>query len=360
MIKINKNTPADKAERTSLISFISEHRAILPASIVVLYIIVFSILHTRVFLSAYNITSVLLELSVPIIMVIGISLVLVCGEIDLSLGYNVLFSNMLVGTLVILRVPPVLAIFMTIAVGATIGFLVGVLVTRCNVNSFIATLASGLIFYGFALYVNAAGTALSYDVHTVYRLPSNFNVIMQYQLVPGMNLQIPIIYALIICSIFLYLVTKTKYFSQYYFVGANRTAAHLSGINSASIKTVAFTISAALSSVGGVIMCGRLGMCGSTVGIGWELQIITAAVIGGVSFKGGRGTLFGAFAGALLLVCINNGMRISDVPSTVYNIVYGFILLLAVVIDTLLGNVQGKQQKSSFASLLDKRKAEPV
>ena len=315
--------------------YITAHRPLLPLSFVVSYIIVFSICYTDVFCTLYNISSVLLELSVPIIMVIGMTLVLITKEIDLSLGYNVMFANVMVGFLVVLQLPAYLAIIITLLCSCLIGLIVGLLVTRAGVNSFIATLAAGLIYYGVGLFLFTYATSLKINGEDILHLPARLTIFGQYQFVEGLNFQIPIVYALVICLIALYFVTKTKYFSQYYYVGANNSAALLSGIKSKSIKTTAFIISAVLASFGGVIMAARLGISGSAVGLGWELQVITAAVIGGVSLTGGVGSMAGAFAGTLFMICLNNGMRIAEVSTNIYKIVYGAVLLIAVIVDTL-------------------------
>jgi len=269
--------------------------------------------------------------------VTGVAIVLISGEIDLSVGYNVLFSNIVFGTLAVLRVPVWLAIVLTVMLSSAMGLLVGVLVTRARVNSFIATLAAGLIFYGSGLFIYLLALPLDINGQSTMYLSHETTLFAQYQLVPGLNFQIPIIYALIICCIFLLTISKTKFFAQYYFVGANYEAAMLSGINSKRLKTIAFIISFGLAAFGGVIMCGRMGMTGSTIAIGWEAQIITGAVIGGVSLRGGKGTILGAYAGMLLIICLNNAMRIASVPSNIYKIVYGAVLLGAVAMDTLLG-----------------------
>ena len=130
-------------------------------------------------------------------------------------------------------------------------------------------------------------------------------------------------------------MAKSRYFRKYYYIGMNKEAAKLSGINVQNMKTMAFVFSAVLASLAGILLAARMGASGTQYGKGWELKVITGAVIGGVSFKGGIGTMGGAVLGMLFTTCLNNALRIAEAPSNLYKIIEGLILLTAVIIDAL-------------------------
>ena len=314
---------------------ITRKRELLALSLIAIYFVIFSILYPNIFLSGYNLTSLLLEISVPAIMVLGTAILFIAAEFDLSIGFNVMFSSMFVGTLICFGLPIPLAIIITLCVTATVGLIVGLLVAGAGVNSLIATFAAGLLYQGFSQFIfNMMIDYKNGDI-AINHMPDNFTVLGKTQLIPNSNFQIPIIYALVICLVFVYLVNKTKFFRQYYYVGANIEAAKLSGINVKGLKVLGFVISAVLCSIGGIIFAARYGSCGVNVGVGMDFQVINAAVIGGVSFYGGTGTITGAIAGIVFMTCLNNGLRLTQAPSQVYNIIQGMVLLGALVLDAV-------------------------
>ncbi len=327
------NQPSGEKRSKTFLDFIARERWIIPLGLIVLYVLVYSIVFTDVFLSSYNIASLLLEFSLPAIIVVGMALQLINGEIDLSVGYNVMFANLLAGALAVLGVPIPFVILITLAASAVIGLIIGLLVARVGVNSFIATLGSGLVFYGLAQVVFAAmyGVAGA-GGSDIQHLPDSFTAISKAEL---LGIQLPVYYAVVILVAFAFLMAKSRYFRNFYYIGMNKEAAKLSGINVENMKTTAFVFSAVLASLAGVLLAARMGAAGTQYGKGWELKVITGAVIGGVSFKGGIGSMGGAVLGMLFTICLSNALRIAEAPSNLYKIIEGLILLIAVIIDAL-------------------------
>jgi|GEM_PF-267162 len=340
---MEKQVRAKSAGSSSLggkiLDFITLRRWIIPLVLIVLYFIVYSILFTKSFLSAYNLTSMALEFAIPTsFVIIGMAIMLINGEIDLSVGYACMFGNMLAGYMVINRLPLILCIVVPIIASGLIGLVVGLLVSRVGINSFIATLGSGMVFYGLGLVIYEmcrkfeAGAAIQH-------LEDWFIVISQGKLVTFPDtgaIQYPVLYSLVLILIFTVLMSKSGFFRKYYYIGMNKETAALSGINVKRMKTVAFTISSALAGASGMLMCARMGSSAVTLGTGLEMKAITACVIGGVSFKGGIGSIGGAILGGLFMVCLSNGLRIAYAPSTVYKLIEGSVLLLAVIMDALI------------------------
>ena len=136
-----------------------------------------------------------------------------------------------------------------------------------------------------------------------------------------------------VIAIFAYLVGRTRYFRQLYYIGDNQKAAELSGINVARVKITAFMLSAVLACLGGIITAMRFNSSMPSVGTGVELRAVTAAVIGGVSFTGGTGTVFGAAMGALFIAVLNNALTAAQVSPDLQYVVTGIVLILAIVLD---------------------------
>ncbi len=316
-----------------IVDYIAIHRWLVPIMLIAGYVIVYSILFPKVFLTLPNISYVLLEFSIPCFVIIGMAIQLINGEIDLSVGYAVMFSNLMVSLLIITGTPVALAIIATIACVVCVGFIVGILVSILGVNSFIATIGTGMAFYGVGLIIHDIGFIIGSKNTTgvdMSHLPDAFKSISQTSI---MGIQLPVIYAVVAIVIFVFLMSKSPYFRKYYFIGMNKEAAKLSGINVRTMKIVAFILSGGLASFAGVLMAARMGSSGSTFGIGMELDAITAVVIGGVSFKGGRGTMGGAILGGLFIFCLSNALRIANTPSNIYKVIEGLVLLAAVILD---------------------------
>lgn len=318
-----------------LIDYIAKHREMVPLIIIALYFISYSIIYTDIFPTAYNLTSMVLEWATPAILVSGTAIVLISGEIDLSISYNIMFSGMVCGTLIVLGLPIWLVIIITLIISLISGFIIGMLVTRLRINSFIATLAAGNVYYGLSQFIYNRMFSVKNAGASITELPDKFNIIGRFQLVKGLNIQIPIVYAVIISGLALYLVGSTVFFKKYYYIGSNNQAAILSGINLKKLKTISFMISSLMASIVGIVLAARYGASTTGFGLNIVMQTITACVIGGISIAGGTGTIKGALIGAFFVVCLNNALRISEIPSNLYNIVLGLFLLLAVTSDAV-------------------------
>ncbi len=290
-----------------------------------IYSIIFSFLYPYTFPTYGNFAAILINMAIDLVVVIAMSIILISGEIDLSLGSNMALSGVLCGYLIkYLGVSIPLAILITFAIAVLIGLINGVIIAKIGVTSFIATLATSLIYKGIA--VRLAGPGIS-------DLPLNFNALGQEMF---LKLQLPVWYSLVILIIFSYCMSRTRFFRQYYYIGGNVKAAILSGMNIPKMKIIAFILSSCLACFAGIISAARYGNAMCTVGTGIEMSVITAAVIGGVSFSGGAGTIFGAAVGALFMALLNNALIIANVDAYWQNVVTGIILVLAVIFDIVV------------------------
>jgi ribose/xylose/arabinose/galactoside ABC-type transport system permease subunit len=336
-LKINKNRCLQLGG--TILDQFTLRRWIVPLILIVVYFIVYSSLFPRSFLSAYNLSSMALEFAIPLSFVtVGMAIMLISGEIDLSVGYAVMFGNMMAGFLVINKLPLAVCIVVPIVTTGLMGYIVGLLVARIGINSFIATLGSGMVFYGLGLIIYEICRTFD-GGQAIIHLGDWFIRISQAKLISFPDtgaLQTPVLYSALLILVAVILTSKFRYFRKFYYIGINKEAAMLSGIDVKSMKAVSFMISSALAGTAGVLMCARMGAAVPLMGIGFELKAITACVIGGVGFTGGKGTIGGAILGGLFMICLSNGLRIAYAPSNIYRLIEGSVLLLAVIADAMM------------------------
>ena len=301
-----------------------QNRIIALVVLLVLYNIVFVILKGGSFFNLDNYVSILLNMSIQTLIVIGMAMLLISGNLDLSLGANMAFAGILCGFLIKFSPLGILGAFLvTMVVSICMGAFNGYLVAFIGVNPVIATLATGFVYQGIAVWIAGPG-------YTDF--PQAFQVYGQAKL---LGIQLPVWYMIAFMLVAQYLMANVRMFRNFYFVGGNKRAASMSGINSARSIFMVFIFAAVLANVAGFVTASRFNASLTGIGTGVELKAITAAVIGGVSFTGGTGTIIGAFLGALLLSFVDNGLIQIGVAPSWQNVVVGVILILSIVVDVV-------------------------
>jgi ribose transport system permease protein len=258
------------------------------------------------------------------IIVVGMTILLVAGSFDLSVGSVLALSSTVVAILLIAGVPIPLAILGAALVGAAIGLLNGVIVCGLGVNPLIATLGTMLMARGLAL-VFTEGFSLT-------NLPPAFSVFGQTRVL-GLPVMVWVMLAILILGDIA--LRRTRFLRQAYFIGSNEKSAALSGIAVNKVRIVCFIISGLLAALAGVMLASRLMSGTPTAGNALELQVLAAAVIGGASLRGGEGTIFGATLGVIFVALISNAMTMLAISIYWQMIVTGLVLVLAVAIDML-------------------------
>ena len=277
------------------------------------------------FLQVGNVHSILLSLSLESIVAIGMTVLLVAGGFDLSVGSNLALSGMITALVLARGVPVPAAIAAGLATGAGVGVVNGLIIARVGINPFITTLGMMSVLRGLVLVISGG--------QNISGLPHSFNVIGQGKL--G-GIQFPILVAIVLVAAGDLLLRKSRFFRQNYYIGGNSRAALLSGIPVARVTVINYAITGALAAVAGIIMTARLGAASVTAGNGLELRVISAVIIGGASLQGGEGTVLGSFLGVLLMAIIVNALTLFGVDVYWNSLVIGGTLLLAVLVDTLV------------------------
>ncbi|MBM4019273.1 MAG: ABC transporter permease [Planctomycetes bacterium] len=286
-------------------------------------------LASPVFLTPENLSVVLLAVSTQAIVAVGMTVLLVSGGFDLSVGSTVGLAGAVTAMGLAGGLPVAAAVLAGLALGAAIGAANGLIVARIGINPFITTLGMMGIVRG-ALEVISRGKNIS-------GLPKAFNEIGQGYLADIQHpiAQHPIVISLVLVALGDILLRQTRFFRQNYYIGGNEKAARLTGINVDRITIFNYALTGLLAAVAGIIMTARLGSATVTAGAGLELQVISAVIIGGASLQGGEGTVLGSFLGCILMALIVTSLNLLGVDIYWQRLIIGATLLAAVMIDTL-------------------------
>ena len=276
-----------------------------------------------VFFTALNIKNVLRDAALVAIAGIGMVMVILLGEIDLSVG-SVQAVAGIVAVAVLNSFSSVsVALAATLFAGACIGLINGLLITRAQINSLIATLGMMAILRGGAM-VSTQAVSIQGDVDSFVEIGTG-------HLGP---LPIPVLIAFLLLILFFYVLHYTTFGRYVYAVGGNLQAARLSGLPVDRIRITVFVIAGLLAALSAFILASRLNSGQPNAGLGFELQVIAAVILGGISLTGGVGTLAGALIGILILTVLSNGLVLLNVSSFYHDIARGFVIILAVYLDT--------------------------
>jgi len=296
----------------------------LPLLVINIVIVIALIFLSPHFLNPQNLIAVLMGASFDAIVAIGMTLLLISGGFDLSVGSVVGFGGVMAGKMLVLGQSVGVAVMVGLLSGAFVGFVNGYIITKIKVNPLITTLAMMQIVRGIIYIITKAlGIPL---------LPDNFNVIAQKQFY-GIQTPVFVMIAFIILAEIFF--RKSIFFKQYYFIGGNEESARLSGIKVDLLRWSTYIISGTLAALVGVLMASRMGGAQSAAGTGLELRVITACVIGGCSLGGGTGSVLGSFLGVLLMALVVNAFNLLGVSVYWQSTAMGSILLAAVLVDVL-------------------------
>lgn len=291
--------------------------------VMVVLIIVMSVM-SPTFFTSRNLLNVVKQASITSIIGVGMTFVLITGGIDLSVGSVMALSGTLAAS--VAAADKNLPVFAAILAGAGLGTLCGLIngigVSYIGFPPFIMTLGMMTIARGIPLvYTN--GTP-------IFGLSDSFNALANSRL-----LGIPtLVYYMVVFSAAGYIIlSRTVLGRQIYGIGGNEEAARLSGVATAKLKMLVYVFSGFLSGIAGILICSRITSGNGTVAQGYEMNAISAAVIGGVSMTGGYGSVLGMVVGAMILTIIQNSFDIMGVNSFYQDIIKGIIILLAVFLD---------------------------
>lgn len=295
--------------------------------ILMILVVALGILSPKYFLTANNLTQVMLQSAITILMACGEFFAILIAGIDLSVGSIVALVGMVTAKMLVAGIPIPVAILLGVLIGALIGAINGSLVNYTGLHPFIITLGTQSIFRGLTLIISEA--------RPVFGFPQDFKAAVAGRIgvVP-----IPVLIALTVAIVLAILTRKTVLGRNIYALGGNKEAAWVSGINVKLHTLLVFIISGVCSGIAGIVMTARLGAAEPLAAVGYETFAIASAIIGGTSFFGGKGKIFGVVMGGLIIGVINNGLNILNVATYYQQIVMGGLIIIAVFLDKFFGS----------------------
>lgn len=290
--------------------------------------IVFGVMNPN-FFSGRNIGNLLRQIAPIILIGIGQSYVLITGNIDLSIGSVVGMSCMISATLMTRGMAPFAASLVAVFASLLVGLLNGVLVAKCKLPPFIATLGTMTIARGIAQFVNN-----NYNTDAIGEGAQGFRNLFYYGSTLGIYNTVWV--ALAVFLILNFILVKTRTGQYIYAVGSNSNAARLSGINTDLTVGTVYMVSAFCAGLVGLVTCAISGMGTMDAGNMYEMYAVAASVIGGVSTLGGQGLLCGTIIGAAIWSVLQNGLQFAGAPVAIRNIVIGAIVIVSVLLDVVI------------------------
>ena len=289
------------------------------------------------FYSYSNLMSILKQTAFNAFLAVGMLLCLITAGIDLSVGANAVFCACLMGALSKSGMSSgILLMIIGILAGGLVGFINGTLLTRLHLpHPFVSTLGMKNVLWGLALLVTGSQMINTFPASvqwlgltTIVGFPVSFIVVI-------------VLY--IVMHVFL---SKTAMGRSIDCAGGNMEATRLSGINTANVLTFCYTMSGIMAALAGIVSVGRSGICnGANATQPYDTDAIAACIIGGASFTGGKGTMFGTMLGCLIISVLRNGFTLLSIDSAVQNIVLGLVIILAVLMDVIRAQMEAKRRR---------------
>ncbi len=311
--------------KSTLVNFIKEQIGLIVA---LLFLIIFFSFKSQYFFTYSTFVTVLNQIPHILLLSTGMSVVLIIGGIDLSVGSVLGLSGAVLGILLTKGYSLPVAMLSCFLVGTLCGLMNGFIITKWRIPAFIVTL--GMLEAGRGL------TYLFTNSITQY-LGSKLDMIAEPNI---MGVRLPLLLAIIVVFFVHFIMIYTPWGRHCFAVGAKEETAHLSGINVKKVILSVYILSGFLASLAGLLHCARLSSSDPNAGIGYELSAIASAVIGGNSLSGGKGSIIGTLLGVIIIATLEVGLVQISVPEPWKRVITGAVIILAVIIDTYRGRIK--------------------
>ena len=336
MNKIAENKANGK--KSSLSTVLSKMGTLLALALLLL----FFGLASSSFFTVGNLMILLKQASINCLIASGMLVCLITGGIDLSVGYNTVLCSCVVGVLVqrFGITSPVALILGGVLASTLVGFVNGTLLTRLELpHPFVSTLGMKNMIWGIALLITSS-TPIGLNNKGIDAV-----LFLGDKTLFGFGFPVSFLLVLIAYCCFHVFLNKTALGRQIYCVGGNPEAARLSGIRSKNVLTFVYTLSGFMCGLAGIVLCGRIGTASPTEGATFDTEAIAACIIGGASFSGGKGTIWGTLIGALLMATIRNGLNSMQAPKALQYVVIGAVIVAAVTLDVVRNKMEAKARR---------------
>lgn len=291
-------------------------------AVLILLFLFFSIASPS-FINANNLINVVRQISMLGIASVGMTFALLVGGIDLSIGSQMSMVAVICSIMMTKgNINPCIASILCIILTSAVGFFNGIIISKIKMPPLIVTLSTMIIIEGVAFIISKG--------IPIFGFPQGFSVLGQGYI--GI-IPIPVIIMIVILIIGAVILNKTYIGRYFYSIGGNEEASRLSGIDVDKIKCLAYTLSGLFAGISGVILLSRTNSGQPTMGKGFEFDVLTAVVLGGVSVNGGVGKISNVISGILIIGVLNNGLVLMGMNTYVQSVIKGIVLLIAVAFD---------------------------
>lgn len=323
--------------KSRLLRKLIDGRVVTLLLLTVIMIAAMALLLPGTFLSASNFSGIFTSLSFDLLLSCGMTVVLLLGGVDLSVGSVVAMVGITTSTMAKNGVPLVLTLLVGLMIGAAIGCINGFLVAKIGLAPFVATLGTNSIVRG-TCYVLTSGYLIS-------GLPESFTNLSRATV---LGVPMMVIISLVCAVIMMFFLVKLSVFKQMYLIGTSPVTATLSGIPAVRLKIVGYGISGFFAALTGILMSSRYGMGFAGYAVGFESRAIAAAVIGGAVMSGGEGNMLGTLLGVILVAIVNNAFIMLNGPAEAQYAISGVLLITALILDRVKGLRKKKVKKEGM------------
>ncbi|SCP97644.1 ABC transporter permease [Anaerobium acetethylicum] len=287
------------------------------------------------YLTPTNLMDIVDQTVINGLLAVGITLVIITGGIDLTVGSTMAIVIVAIGKLLVSGLHPWAAVLLGILFGFVLGALNGFLIAKMHLQPFIATMGMMSVYRGIAYLVTGGWPVLN--------IPQSFRTMMDGDILGSVPSSVIIL--LIVSAVGYVLLKHTKFGTYLYSMGSNEEATRLSGVNVDYNKIMAYGLCGVATALAGMVMLAKLGTGEPAAGQGYELNAIAAAAVGGTSLSGGKGSIFGTFFGAILLQALKIGLVVCGVDTFWQYIATGVIIIAAVYLDIIQGQIKNWKLK---------------
>jgi rhamnose transport system permease protein len=309
--------------------------------VLLLLAIILGITLSPYFLTPFNVAALTKDLMEKAIMVLPMTLIIIAGEIDLSVASTLGLTSVVLGVTWNAGVPLWLGMVLVLLIGAVAGALNGLLVTRLGLPSLVVTLGTLALYRGLA-YVVLQDQAVS-------NFPNTFTA-FGFGSVPGTLIPWPFVVFVVLALLFLGVLQWSWLGRQIYAVGNSKEAARFAGISVANLKLGLFVLSGLLAALAGIIFTARFASARPDNALGFELDVITIVLLGGVNIFGGRGTLIGVILSLFIIGALRNALGLANVSGDIQNIVVGVLLIFSVLGPNIAQGIQAAIARRRMAA----------
>ncbi len=296
-------------------------------------VVVFNSFLSPYFLDYFNIMNTTFNFMERALVALSMTFIILCADIDISVAGIIALSSLFMGMTAAHGGGTITLVLVGLGVGVAAGLLNGIIITKFDIPSIAVTIGSMSLFRGIAYAV------LGDKAYTKYPKPFEY---FGQGYIPGTVIPFELVLFVVLAIVFGFVLHRTSFGRKVYAIGSNSTASRYSGIKVNRIRMFLFSLNGFMSGLAAILLTSRIGSTRPNIANGWELEIITTVVLGGIAITGGKGRMIGVIIGIFLIGFLKFGMGLVNIPGKVMNIVIGFLLIIAIMLPEQIEKLRKK------------------